>query len=63
MMSRTGQFSPVVKDGSLLSAVSSKQVPDVALLDGENFEKSKELSPLETELLNNATALLGLCNR
>ena len=42
-LSKGGKLIPIIEDGSLLEAVDSKQAPDVALLDGENFLKQSEL--------------------
>ena len=42
-LSKMGDMFPIVEDGSFLSVVSSRQAPDVALLEGEVFEKNIEM--------------------
>jgi cell division protein FtsQ len=42
-LSKSGDMLPIVEDGSFLSSVSSRQAPDVALLEGEVFEKNIEM--------------------
>lgn len=42
-MSKNGKLLPIIKDGSFLDAVETKQAPDVALLEGETFVKKAEL--------------------
>lgn len=41
--SKSGEMFPVVDDGSFLPPVGSKQAPDVALLEGDIFEKNIEM--------------------
>lgn len=43
LMTKNGQIKPVVKTGELLPAVEIKEVPDVAVLQGDVFEKQISL--------------------
>lgn len=42
-VAKSGQMFPIVDEGKFLDAVSAKQIPDVALLEGEIFEKNREM--------------------
>lgn len=42
-MAKGGKLVPIIKDGTFLDPVESKQAPDVVLLDGEGFVKKTEL--------------------
>lgn len=42
-MNKQGKLFPIIKDGTLLLPVDSKQAPDVAILEGESFLKNIEL--------------------
>lgn len=42
-LSKNGEMKPIVQDGSFLSPVTTKSAPDVALLEGEVFEKNLEM--------------------
>lgn len=42
-VAKGGQLMPVIRSGDLLDAVEPKVAPDVALLDGDAFQKKKEL--------------------
>lgn len=43
LLTRSGQFRPVVKTGELLPSVTVKDGPDVAVLEGDLFEQKAEL--------------------
>lgn len=51
MVTRGGQFIPVVSDGTLLSPVELRRAPDVALLQGEIFEKKPDIRKKAIEVL------------
>lgn len=42
-LSKKGLMQPVLNDGTILSAVSSQNIPDAILLRGESFTQKKEL--------------------
>lgn len=42
-VTKSGQMFPIVDQGQFLDAISTKQMPDVALLEGEVFEKNLEM--------------------
>lgn len=42
-LGKKGQLLPIIEDGSFLQPVEAPQAPDVALLEGANFEKKSEL--------------------
>ncbi len=52
LMTRNGRFVPIVKTGESLPAVDLKQLPDVAVLRGENFEAHSDLRKKAVQLLN-----------
>ena len=43
LLTKGGKILPIVKNGEALDPIEIKQVPDVAVLVGEVFEKRKEL--------------------
>jgi cell division protein FtsQ len=51
-VAKNGQMIPIVEDGSFLPSVSSKQAPDVTLLEGELFEKSLEMRRKAVKTIN-----------
>lgn len=51
-ISKTGDMLPVVEDGSFLSGVTSKNAPDVTLLEGEHFEKNIEMRKKAIRLMS-----------
>ncbi|WP_374075149.1 cell division protein FtsQ/DivIB [Bdellovibrio bacteriovorus] len=42
-MAKSGKLVPIIKDGTFLTPIESKEAPDVALLEGETFLKKTEL--------------------
>ncbi|KHD89218.1 MAG: cell division protein [Bdellovibrio sp. ArHS] len=55
-MSKGGKLLPIIRDGSFLDAVETKQAPDVALLDGENFQKQSELRKKAVDVIEQIPA-------
>lgn len=51
-LGKGGKLIPIIEDGTLLDAVDSKQAPDVALLDGEVFLKTRELRRKAVAVMN-----------
>lgn len=43
LMSKGGKLTPIIKEGQMLNPVDSRQAPDVALVEGDAFEKNPEL--------------------
>lgn len=52
MMTHQGKFVPVVQDGETLPTVELKQAPDVALLQGDVFEKQPEVRKKVVQMMN-----------
>lgn len=52
LMTSNGTYSPIESNGAQLPAVELKQIPDVAILQGENFEKNPELRKKAVNILN-----------
>ena len=50
-MSKNGKLTPIIKNGSFLDSVEARQAPDVALLDGESFNKKIELRKKAVDVL------------
>lgn len=55
-MGKGGKLIPIIKDGSFLDPVETKQAPDVALLDGESFQKKSELRKKAVEVIEQIPA-------
>lgn len=51
-LGKNGKYLPIIKDGSFLDNVNSKQSPDVTLLAGEIFAQKKELREKAVKVLN-----------
>ncbi len=51
LMTRSGRFVPIVESGESLPPVDLKQLPDVAVLRGENFEARSELRKKAVKML------------
>jgi cell division protein FtsQ len=51
LVTRNGKLYPVVKDGSLLDAVDTRQAPDSPLLIGDLLEKNEQLRKKSVEAL------------
>jgi cell division protein FtsQ len=52
MMTKNGTYAPIENGGELLPAVELRQIPDVAILQGENFEHKPELRKKAVRILN-----------
>ena len=50
-MQKVGGLVPIIKDGTFLEPVETKQAPDVAVLDGEVFKQRPELRKKAVELV------------
>lgn len=50
-LSKNGNLIPIIKSGSFLNAVETKQAPDVALLEGDAFLKKAELRKKAVEVI------------
>lgn len=55
-MSKNGKLLPIIKDGSFLESVETKQAPDVVILQGENFAKKPELRKKAVEVIEQIPA-------
>lgn len=51
-LGKNGKYLPIIKDGTFLDTVNSKQSPDVTLLAGENFAQKKELREKAVQVLS-----------
>ena len=56
LMTKNGKFIPIVESGDSLPAVELKQIPDVAVLRGENFETRRDLRKKVVGLLKEIPA-------
>ncbi len=43
LIAKNGVLLPIIQSGNILDPIDSQRAPDVAILDGESFLKSKEL--------------------
>ncbi len=43
LLAKNGVLFPIIEDGNILDPIDSRKAPDVAILEGEPFSKSKEL--------------------
>lgn len=50
-LSKNGALVPIIKNGSFLDAVETKQAPDVALIEGDTFLKKSELRKKAVEVI------------
>ena len=50
-MAKGGKLMPIIRDGTFLQEVDSKEAPDVALVEGEVFLKKPELRKKAVEVL------------
>jgi cell division protein FtsQ len=51
-LSQSGKFFPISNSGEILPSVEIKQIPDVMILRGENFEKKSDLRKTAVEVIN-----------
>ena len=51
-LSPNGKFFPVSEKGEILPAIEVKQMPDVMILRGENFEKKSDLRKTAMQVIN-----------
>jgi cell division protein FtsQ len=51
LMTKAGRFTPIAANGESLPTIELKQIPDVAVLQGENFETRPDLRKKAAELL------------
>jgi cell division protein FtsQ len=51
-LSSNGKFFPVANNGEMMTSIEMKQMPDVMILRGENFEKKSDLRKSAIELIN-----------
>jgi cell division protein FtsQ len=56
LMTKSGRFMPIAENGESLPSIELKQVPDVAILQGENFETRPELRKRAADLLKEIPA-------
>ena len=56
LLSKSGTLLPLIESGEVLDAVEASRAPDVALLDGEDFAKSKELRQKAVAVMNEIPA-------
>lgn len=55
-MAKGGKLVPIIKDGSFLDPVDSKQAPDVVLLEGEGFGKKGALRKKAVDVVDQIPA-------
>ncbi|WP_413612576.1 cell division protein FtsQ/DivIB [Bdellovibrio sp. HCB-110] len=55
-MAKSGKLVPIIKDGTFLTPIESKEAPDVALLEGETFLKKTELRKKAVDVIEQIPA-------